>query len=140
VNKLKLVGGSSMESVNQAMAAAGGGAASYSGGKILTAAGAGLTLASIVVMVMTNPASKKHFMVMLICTAISSICGGAAVIQYFGLQSWGNSFYGLTALIGISFTCGLPAWVFVRSAFIWSERNKSKGLPDLLKEVRDSVK
>ena len=114
--------------------------AAYSSGKVVGVATAGMTIATIVVMVMTNPTSRRELVVALLCTTVASFCGGAAVVQYFSLQSWASDFFGLVALMGVSFTCGLPAWVIVRGAFIWSEKNKDKGLPDMISDIRGRIK
>ncbi|MFM9936982.1 MAG: hypothetical protein ACKVOL_12395 [Novosphingobium sp.] len=54
-------------------------------------------LAAVVVMLMTPPRCKREWAVGLISTVVSSIGGGAAVIEHFGLRHWANSPIGLCA-------------------------------------------
>ena len=75
----------------------------------------------------------------LISTVVSSICGGAAVVQHYGLQQWGDTYIGLTAMAGIIFACGLPGWVVVRSAFAWVEKRKGKDLAELIHEAKEAL-
>ncbi|MGF6694769.1 hypothetical protein M2318_004858 [Metapseudomonas resinovorans] len=99
----------------------------------------GVPLAVAVVMIMTRPRTTPEWAVALISTVVVSIGGGAAVIQYFGLHEWAVDFYGLLALASLHFTCGLPAWVVVRAWFVYAERRRDASLPELVKEIRESV-
>ena len=114
-------------------------AASFVGGKTIAAMGGGLTLATIIVMAMTTPPTKKEFLLALISTVVFSFAGGAAFIMYFNLQEWATSFFGLIAILGICFTCGLPGWAIVRSTFIYFEKNKKVPIDDVIKKARGKL-
>lgn len=116
---------------------AAGGFAAY---KLAIALGLPAGLAAIVVMLYVQPTSKREWAMALISTVVSSVCGGAAVVQAYGLQAWGDSYLGLTAVAGIIFACGLPGWVIVRAAFAWVEKRKSKDLAELAADARNTVK
>ncbi len=98
----------------------------------------GATLVAIVVMVMAQPTSRREWAVALISTVIGSICGGAAAIQYLGLQQWSGTFEGSLALAGLHFSCGLPAWVIVRAWFVYAEKRRNATLPEIVRELKDS--
>ncbi|WP_116324653.1 hypothetical protein [Cupriavidus taiwanensis] len=119
------------------------GAASMAGWKLLGgAAGAsaiGAGLASVVVMCVTTPRSPKEWAVGLISTVVGSIGGGAAVIQHYGLQSWAQEPMGLVAMLGLVFTCGLPAWALVRWLFNFIERRKSQDLAEVAAALRKEL-
>ena len=83
------------------------------GGASAVAAG-GASLAAVVVMLMTPPRSPREWAVGLISTVVSSIGGGAATIEHFGLHQWVNTPIGLCAMGGLIFACGLPGWAIVR--------------------------
>ncbi|MGX0617962.1 type IV secretory pathway TrbD component [Cupriavidus metallidurans] len=106
------------------------------------AAGAGAIgagLASIVVMCITTPRSPKEWAVGLVSTVVGSIGGGSAVIMKFGLQSWAHDPFGLVAMLGLVFSCGLPAWSIVRWAFNWIEKRKDKDLAEVVQDARDAM-
>jgi hypothetical protein len=113
-----------------------GGYAAY---KIVLALGLPAGLAAVVVMLYIQPKSKREWAMALISTVVSSICGGAAVVQHYGLQAWGDSYLGLTAIAGIIFACGLPGWVVIRAAFAWAEKRKGKDIAELIREVKETV-
>ncbi|MBX9754801.1 MAG: hypothetical protein K2X80_08610 [Pseudomonadaceae bacterium] len=96
-------------------------------------------LAAIVVMAMTLPKTVREFGVSLICTVMGSICGGAGVVSYLGIGSWANDGFGLMALLGISFVCGLPAWLIIRTGFIYAELRKNMSLLDVIAELRSAI-
>lgn len=129
------------------------GAAAYAAGKTGGAAaaakhtalvaGTGLTLAAIVVMSMTMPKNKGEFFVALISTVVSSLSGGAWVIQHFDLLSKvalatteAELWICLAKLGGVFFVAGLPGWVVVRSAFVFTEARKSKGIDVLIRDTK----
>lgn len=108
------------------------------------AAGSGLTLATIIVMAMTMPSSKREFFVALVSTVASSVFGGAWVIQYFDLigmivapVAGIGSLLMISKLGGVFFVAGLPGWVVIRAAFITSERRKSHDIKDYIDEFRE---
>ena len=113
-----------------------GGIALYKLG-VLGAVGA--VLVTIVVMAMTLPKTAREFVVAMICTVVSSIGGGAFVIRWFELRHWIHDDIGLIALAAIIFLCGLPAWVMVRSWFVYAELSKHMSLPDMLRELKAVV-
>lgn len=116
---------------------AAGGYAAY---KLAVAFGLPAGLAAIMVMLWVQPRTKREWAMALICTVTSSVCGGAAVVQKFGLHAWSDTYIGLMAQAGIIFACGLPGWVIVRAAFAWAERRKGKDLAELIIDVGQSVK
>lgn len=105
-----------------------GGAAGFAAG------GAGL--AAVIVMLMTPPRSPREWTVGLISTVLGSVCGGAAMVQYFGLQTWMTGYVGLVALMGLAFACGLPAWAIVRWSFTWMMRREGKDLGEVIEDAR----
>lgn len=96
-------------------------------------------LAAILVMVMTLPKTPREFVVAMICTVVSSVCGGAFLVRWLDIGSWVQDDIGMIALCGIIFVCGLPAWVIVRAWFAWSESRKDKALPEMVKEFREGT-
>jgi hypothetical protein len=99
-------------------------------------------LAAVVVMAMTLPKTVREFVVAMISTSVSSICGGAFVVRWFDIGSWANDDVGVIALGGIIFVCGLPAWVLVRAWFKWAEKRRDKDLAEMasdLAELRKAV-
>jgi len=108
-------------------------------GGAATAGAIGAGLASIVVMCITTPRSPREWAVGLTSTVVGSIAGGSAVIMKFGLQSWAHDPFGLVAMLGLVFACGLPAWSIVRWAFNWIEKRKDKDLAEVVQDARDAV-
>lgn len=97
-------------------------------------------LATIVVVVMTLPRTRGEWAVALISTVVASLCGGAAVIQYWGLATWMTTTNGAMALGGIYFVCGLPGWSIVRWAFNFLNKRKDKDLAEIAAEVVDDAR
>lgn len=117
---------------------AAGGFAAY---KLAVAFGIPAGLAAIVVMLWIQPKTKREWTMALICTVMSSTCGGALAIEYLKLQHLAaGGVSGLMAMAGIIFACGLPGWVLVRAAFIWLDKRKSLELPELVREAKEDVK
>lgn len=100
----------------------------------LGAIGAGL--AAIVVMCVTPPRTKPEWAVALISTVIGSVSGGAAVIMQFNLQHWAYSVFGLIAMLGLVFACGLPAWAIVRWIFNFIDKRRAADIAEIIKEAR----
>ena len=94
------------------------------------------TLSAVVVMCMTRPRSDREWTVALISTVMSSVCGGAALVQYFSLQSLAGEWAGLVSLLGLAFVAGLPGWALVRWAFNWIEKREGLGLDEVLSDLR----
>lgn len=110
-----------------------GGIAAY---KLAVAFGLPAGLAAIVVMCAIQPKSPREWPVAIITTVVSSVCGGAAFAQHFGLTAWADTYIGLVALAGIIFACGLPGWVLVRAAFLWAEKRKGKDIAEMLADAK----
>jgi predicted exporter len=120
-----------------------GSAAGVAGWKLIggmAGAGAiGAGLASLVVMCMMTPRSRKEWAVGLTSTVVGSVCGGAAVVQKFGLQAWTHEYIGIVALLGVVFGCGLPAWAVVRWIFNFIEKHRDESLDDVVADVRKGI-
>ena len=108
----------------------------YGGVKAAGFAGIGFIMAAAVVMAMTSPPTRKEFLVALIATLAFSIGGGGAVISYFHLQAWADDMFGMMAILGLAFVCGLPGWIFVRAGFIFAEKNKEKDIGQIVKIIK----
>jgi hypothetical protein len=91
-----------------------------------------VTMATTIVMLLTPPRSKREWAVGLISTLMGSICGGAALVKYLGIESWVESTIGLIALGGLIFSCGLPAWAIVRWIFNYIGETRNESLKDVL--------
>ncbi len=111
------------------------------------AAGGGLTLGAIIVMALTMPSKKSDFFAALISTVVSSLSIGAYAVQKLGLidavmtaQTMLHLYIALAQIGGVFFVCGLPGWVFVRSAFVFSEARKLKGLDVMIADIKQSWK
>lgn len=102
-----------------------------------TAIGAGL--AALVVMCMTTPRSPKEWTVGLTSTVMGSVCGGAAVVQHFGLHAWATDYVGMVALIGIVFACGLPAWAIVRWVFNYIAKKQAASIDEVVDDVKQRM-
>lgn len=128
------------EPISGSAAAGAAGAAAFKaiGGTAGVAAGAS-GLAAIVVMIMMRPRSTAEWAVALISTVVSSVGGGAAVVQHYSLQIWTQDYIGLVALFGLVFACGLPGWAVVRWLFNFIERRRDKDLAEVAEDVRDAV-
>ena len=100
----------------------------------------GAGLAAVVVMCITTPRDPKEWAVGLISTVMASVAGGSAVVQYMGIQHWANSHFGLIALLGLCFTCGLPGWAVVRWTFNAIRKRDGKGIDEIAQEVRDGLR
>jgi len=96
-------------------------------------------LAAIVVMIMMKPRSTAEWTVALISTVVGSVAGGAAEVQYVGLQVWTHEYIGMVALFGLVFSCGLPGWAVVRWIFNFIVRQRDKDLAEVAGDVRDAV-
>ena len=122
-------------------AAAGAAAFKAFGGPAAVAAGASGLAALVVMMMMMmrTPRSPREWAVGLISTVVSSVAGGAAVVQKLGLQAWTHDYIGLVALFGVVFACGLPGWAVVRWLFNFIEKRRDKDLAEVAEDVRDAV-
>jgi len=116
-----------------------GAAAFKAFGGVAGVAALGTGLASAVVMLMTPPRSKREWAVGLISTLVSSIGGGAAVIEYFALHDWVRSQIGLLAMGGLIFACGLPGWAIVRWIFNFIEKNRDASIDEIANDVKEML-
>lgn len=120
-----------------------GTAASVAGWKVigglagLGAIGAGL--ASVVVMCLMRPRDGREWSVALISTVVSSIAGGAFVVQYFGLQEWATNPFGLMTLFGLAFACGLPGWAIVRWTFNYFTAHHDDDIAQVIEDARKRI-
>lgn len=99
----------------------------------------GALITAIVVMAMTVPRTAREFAVALISTLMFSLGGGAFVVRWFELMAWANDLFGLIALLGLAFVCGLPGWVLVRAWFVFAEKRREASLPDIVREIKESA-
>lgn len=116
------------------------GAASVAGWKFiggLAGIGAiGAGLAAVVVMCAMTPRSSKEWATGIISTVMASVGGGSAVIQHYGLQEWAHTPFGLVAMLALVFVCGLPGWALVRALFNYIEKNRAKGIDEVVKDAK----
>lgn len=98
------------------------------------------TLITLVVMMIRTPKNPREWAVGLICTVVSSIAGGAFLIMHFGLHHWEQNLWGVIALGGIFFTCGMPGWFLVRLTANFMNERESKNILEVVKELKDEIK
>ncbi len=126
----------SIRDMTEPASTAAGGLALYK----LGAFGFMAVLAAIVVMAMTPPKHYREWVVMLSTTVMGSIGGGSFLVQWFGWQAWADSHFGLMALAGVIFVCGLPAWVIVRAMFAYGEmRKEGMAFIDIIRDIKSAV-
>lgn len=99
----------------------------------------GAGLSAVVVMCLLRPRTNAEWTVGLISTLISSISGGAAVVQYFDMHHWAENSVGLVAMLGIVFACGLPGWALVRWGFNFFDKRRKSDIFDVVQEAREMV-
>jgi hypothetical protein len=103
----------------------------------LGAIGAGL--AAVVVMCMTRPRDDKEWVVAIVSTVMSSVCGGSAFIQWQGIEHWVYTPFGLVALLGVAFACGLPGWALIRWFFNYVLKREGRGIDEIVREAKELV-
>jgi hypothetical protein len=108
----------------------------YGIAKFMIYIGLPASVAVTIVMAMTHPKSTQEWMVALISTGAASVYGGAFAIKYFELSDWAIAHDAWASLGGVYLVCGLPAWVLVRSFFLWADRNKARDLLQIASEIK----
>lgn len=103
----------------------------------LGAIGAGL--AALVVMCMTRPTNDREWVVALISTFMSSLGGCAGLVVYFGWQGLTQSAFGIMALGGLFFACGLPGWALVRWLFNYIIKNEGATITEIVADARKQI-
>lgn len=63
-----------------------------------------------------------------------------AVVRYFEIQHWAQDQFGLMAMIGLIFACGLPGWALVRWTFNAIRKRDGKGIDEVLREIREGAR
>ena len=96
-------------------------------------------LAFFFVWCMNPPKSRKEMALTLVSTLISSGCGAAGLVKYWGIEVWMHDGFGLLALGGLFFACGLPGSALVTMVFTTMERRKDKDLAEIAAEVRKQL-
>ena len=91
-----------------------------------------------VVIMMRFPRSPQEWAVGLICTVVSSLTGGAFIIVRWGLHEWVTDIWGMIALGGFFFVCGLPSWAIVRWTFNFINRQEGKTIIEVVKELQNA--
>ena len=91
-----------------------------------------------VVIMMRFPRSPQEWAVGLICTVVSSLTGGAFIIVRWGLHEWVTDIWGVIALGGFFFVCGLPGWAIVRWTFNFINRQEGKTIIEVVKELQNA--
>lgn len=92
--------------------------------------------ASIVVILMTPPATIRQFAASLISTVFCSIGLGAWVITRYFAPGMSVDTTGAALAGGIYFVCGLPGWFLVKALFLTMEKQRNKSIFDLIKSIR----
>lgn len=137
-------------SIEAAAGAASVAAAKGAGGASAAALGAGAgvatSLAMVVVMLWKKPRSEAEWVTAVITTAVSSLCGGAFVILYFGLLRWiavtdpAELLVGLVAIGGVFFSCGLPGWALVRWVFNWIAKREGQDIGQVVQDAAKTIR
>ena len=98
-------------------------------------------LASVLVMSMTAPSSKKELLSALISTLVFAVCGGAFAIKVFALEQLiHGDLIDAMQVCGVVFACGSPGWVLVRAIFRWTEARADLEIDDLIRSAKDDMK
>ena len=89
-----------------------------------------------VVIMMRFPRSPLEWAVGLICTVVSSLAGGSFIIVLWGLHEWVTDIWGMIALGGFFFVCGLAGWAIVHWTFNFINRQEGKTIVEVVKELK----
>nr|EKX7712251.1 hypothetical protein [Acinetobacter baumannii] len=93
-----------------------------------------------VVLMMRMPRSPREWGVGLITTVISSLAGGSFIIIKFNLHAWATDVWGMIALGGFFFTCGLPGWAIVRWIFNYIEKKEGSDIFEVATDIKNDLK
>ncbi|EXB57115.1 hypothetical protein [Acinetobacter baumannii] len=99
-----------------------------------------VALVAAVVLMTRMPRSPQEWAVGLICTVVSSLAGGSFIIVKWGLHEWGTDVWGIIALGGFFFVCGLPGWALVRWIFNFIDKQEGKTIVEVIKEFKKARK
>lgn len=97
-----------------------------------------VALVATVVIMTRLPRSPQEWAVGLICTVVSSLAGGSFIIVKWGLHEWVTDIWGMIALGGFFFVCGLPGWAVVRWTFNFINKQEGKTIIEVMKELKQS--
>lgn len=99
----------------------------------------GPVLATIIVMCLATPKSKRELLAALTSTVTLSIFGGSIVVNHLNWAVWADSTIGLMGIAGVFFMCGLPGWLIVRALFAYMEKRKNSDIVQIVNEVSKSI-
>ncbi|MFA3539884.1 hypothetical protein KWE00_00060 [Acinetobacter baumannii] len=102
-----------------------------------------VALVAAVVLMTRMPRSPQEWAVGLICTVVSSLAGGSFIIVKWGLHEWVTDVWGMIALGGFFFVCGLPGWAIVRWTFNFIDKQEGKTIFEVIKafkKAKDEIK
>ena len=99
-----------------------------------------MLMAYLVVIMTRMPRTRQEWAVGLITTVVSSVCGASFLIVKFELHLWVADIYGLMALGGFFFMCGLPGWAIVRWIFNFINQREGANIIEVIREVKDEIK
>jgi len=109
------------------------------GGAAGVAAG-GLTLGTIVVMLMRKPRTDPEWVVAISSSVASSLGFASLIVLHWGLQKWAESLFGLMTLGSLYFACALPGWMLVRWAFNWMNKRADKDLGEVIADAKEVLR
>ena len=95
-----------------------------------------VAMVSAVVFMTRMPRSPQEWAVGLICTVVSSLAGGSFIIIKWGLHEWVTDVYGMMAIGGCFFLCGLPGWAIVRWITTYIGETEGKNIIEVVRELR----
>lgn len=96
-----------------------------------------VALVATVVFMTRMPRSPQEWAVGLICTVVSSLAGGSFIIIKWGLHEWVSDVWGMIALGGFFFVCGLPGWALVRWVTTFIAERDGKNILEVMRELRN---
>ena len=99
-----------------------------------------ILMVATVVLMMCMPRSPQEWVTGLICTVVSSLAGGAFIIVKFSLHQWVTDSWGMIALGGFFFVCGLPGWALVRWVFKFIDQREGRTLIEIIREIKGEYK